>query len=395
VVRSSLSGTMLLAASFAAAACPLCGDSQGYSSPQQFVARQRPTGAASSGGVVTPPVVDPIRDRPPTAIPLRLDRNTAASAVLALAGERGARLRVIEVIRGEMPADGVIDPAWVVGLDRDLASGPKPLLLIRARTWQSWAVVGAIGAEHAGWLRQLAAAKASTEMSDAEWDADVAFMLPYLESTEPMVAEMAYGELARAPYTALRSLKGSLDLTALRRWTADPRLEARQSLYTLLLGVGGDAVDAAHIEQRLDAAWQAKDVNNLGPLLAASLELQGSPRMDWIDTKYIADRDRTQQELQAILLALSVQGGASAAVPRERVIESYRLFIAVHAPLAGFVAQDLAAWNCWDAVPAYIALLRSDSQQLPASRYAMLSYLRQSPRPDAKAAIAALAAAGK
>ena len=126
-------------------------------------------------------------------------------------------------------------------------------------------------------------------------------------------------------------------------------------------------------------------------MLAADLELRGPSRMAWIDTRYIGDRDRTVQELQAALLALSVQGGANATIPRRRVIESYRRFIDVHKPFAGFVAQDLAAWNDWDAVPEYIALMRSDLAQHPASRYAMWSYLKQSPRADAKAAAAALA----
>ena len=130
-------------------------------------------------------------------------------------------------------------------------------------------------------------------------------------------------------------------------------------------------------------------------MLAASLELSGSSRMAWIDAKYMSDRERTIPELQAVLLALSVQGGANATIPRERVIESYRTFIAVHKPIAGFVAQDLASWNYWDAGADYVTLLRSDSPQNWASRYAMMSYLKQSPRADAKAAIDALTVAGQ
>ena len=193
----------------------------------------------------------------------------------------------------------------------------------------------------------------------------------------------------------LRSLKGLLDIRSLRRWTADPMLTKRQSLYTLLLGVEGDATDAARMEQQLTTAWRTKNAINLGPMLAASLELGGPFRMAWIDAQYMRDPDRTNQELQAVQLALSVQGGANARIPRERVIESYRTFIGVHKSLAGFVAQDLATWNYWDAGPEYVELLRSDFAQHPASRYAMLTYLKQSPRPEAKAAVAALATAVK
>ena len=376
-----------------ATACPLCLQSQSYGSAEELVARQR-AALPKYGGVtpVTPDVIGVIReDVPKAAAGYRLDRDVAASAVLALSGDNGARLKVVEVIRGEMPAGGTIEPSWVIGLERGTITSAKPLLLIRAKSWQSWANVGAIGVEHARWLRELSAAKSMANMTDAEWQAKMEFVAPYLENAEPLVAEIAYAELARAPYSALRSLKGRLDVQALRKWTTDSRLVSRQSLYMLLLGIGGDATDATRIDQRLEAAWRAQDATNLGPMLAASLELRGPTRMEWIDTKYIRDHARTIQELQAALLALSVQGGANAKVPRERVIESYRMFIDAHKSLAGFVAQDLVEWNYWDAGPAYVALLSSDLAQHPASRYAMLNYLKHSPRPEAKVALEALA----
>ena len=388
-----LTSALVLTASGGAAACPLCGawldsmPSPGSAYHQRVMAASR---AQVGVQLDTIPGDVPTGGAGDTATAYRLDRENAASAVLAVPDVRGARLKVVEVIRGDFPLGGTIDPAWVDPVDLGAASS-KPLLLIRARNWQSWASLGAIGTEHAAWLRKLAASAPTTKMTAAEWQEHLVFVLPYLENAEPMVAEIAYGELARAPYSSLRSLKAHLDVSALRQWAGDPRLAKRQSLYTLLIGIAGDTSDAVRIEERLDAAWKAKDTTNLGPMLAADLELRGPSRMAWIDAKYMGERDRTTRELQAVLLALSVQGTANATIPRERVIESYRIFIDVHKALAGFVAQDLATWNYWGAGPDYLALLRSDLAQHPASRYAMLSYLRQSPRADSKTAINALA----
>jgi hypothetical protein len=50
-----------------------------------------------------------------------------------------------------------------------------------------------------------------------------------------------------------------------------------------------------------------------------------------------------------------------------------------HKPLAGLVAQDLAAWQYWDAVPEYVALMNSGVRQHYASRVAILAYLKRSP----------------
>jgi hypothetical protein len=43
-----------------------------------------------------------------------------------------------------------------------------------------------------------------------EWRDRVALMFPYLEHHEPLVAEIAYGELAAAPYAALLAAKPRL-----------------------------------------------------------------------------------------------------------------------------------------------------------------------------------------
>jgi hypothetical protein len=89
------------------------------------------------------------------------------------------------------------------------------------------------------------------------------------------------------------------------------------------------------------------------------------------------DPRRSTRELEAALLALSVQGTANGVIPRERVIQSYRTFMKEHRELAGFVAQDLAAWQNWDAVPEYVALLKASTPQQYPSRIAIVGYLRQ------------------
>ena len=220
-------------------------------------------------------------------------------------------------------------------------------------------------------------------MSAEEWRDRVALMIPYLENPETFVAEIAYGELAAAPYAALLATKSRVPAPTVRQWLGDPTLSARQSLYLLLLGVAGDAKDAARLESRLDAAWHAGDTANLGSLIAADLQLRGPARVAWVDERYLRDRKRATPEIEAALLALGVHGNAITVIPRERVIESYRLFIREHKDIAGFVAQDLAAWKYWDAVPEYVVIMKSDLRQQYPSRLAIVGYLRQSPDADA------------
>ena len=122
-------------------------------------------------------------------------------------------------------------------------------------------------------------------MGPEDWRARVALTLPYLENAEPLVAEAAYGEVAAAPYAAMRSAKPQLHARVVRAWLADPKLAARSRLYLLLLGLAGNTADVAALEQRLDAAWKSGDVTNLASMLAADLELRGAARITWIDEK--------------------------------------------------------------------------------------------------------------
>ena len=46
-------------------------------------------------------------------------------------------------------------------------------------------------------------------------------------------------------------------------------------------------------------------------------------------------------------------------------------------------APDLAAWQYWDAVPDYLALLKSGVRQQYPARLAMLVYLQKSPNAKA------------
>jgi hypothetical protein len=310
---------------------------------------------------------------------------SAQQAVLAVPTADASRFRVIEVIHGDRPSSSTVEGGYPRNgpANATVAQG-KPLLLVRTDPFPAWVILGAIGAEQSGWLRKLAAGKRFEDMSAADWRARVALVLPYLENAEPLTAELAYGELSAAPYAAMRSAKPQLAARAVRAWLADPKLAARQRLYLLLLGFAGDASDAAALDQRVEAAWRSGDATNLASMLAADLELRGVARMPWIEERYLRDRARSAPEISAALLALSVHGNAGGVIPRERVIQSYRVFMKAHPEIAGYVAQDLAAWQYWDAVPEYVALMKSDVRQQFPSRVAMLAYLRQSPSAEAR-----------
>jgi len=315
--------------------------------------------------------------------------DVAEEAVLAAPAANGTRWRVIEVAKGNAVVGQVIAEP-VDGADVAAMRADGPVLLLRHEQWPRWSSVGTIGVEHAGWLRQLASTGPRTDRPDVDWRARVALVSPYLENAEPLAALIAYGEIARAPYGALRSLKPRLDPAIIARWLDDPKLAARRPAYTLLLGIAGGPADAERLEQRLDAALASRDATNLGAMLAADLELRGPSRVAWIETMYLADRRRTMPEIAGALQALGEHGDENGAVPRVRVIQAYLVLINARKPMAGLVAERLAAWEYWDAVTEYAALLTSNVRLDRVSGSAIVAYLERCPRAEAKAALASL-----
>jgi hypothetical protein len=228
----------------------------------------------------------------------------------------------------------------VYGVDAAALRSDRPLILLRNELGQRWENIGGIDASHARWLQRLAALRStgsrrqsaawprtgmqsSTEPTDAEWGERLTLVAPYLEHLEPLAGEIAYREISRSPYSAMRLLRPWLDAAKIAGWIDDPQLAARRPTYTLLLGIAGHPADAARLEQRIDAAWQSREAGNLAAMLTTDLELRGPARVGWIERSYIADTDRTMPEIEAVLLALSVHGSADAVVPRLRVIAAY------------------------------------------------------------------------
>ena len=238
----------------------------------------------------------------------------------------GARWRILEVVKGAAPV-GPLIAGPVEGTAGAAVRAGRPSLLLRHALSPRWFRVGTIGVEYAGWLRQLAATGPGPDRTDVDWRGRVALVSPYLEDPAPLVADFAYGEIARAPYGALRSLKTRLEPASIARWLDDPKLAGRRPAYTLLLGIAGGPPDAERLEQRLHAAWRSGDATNLGAMLAADLELRGPSRVAWIETMYLADRRRSMSEIDAAVQALSEHGQENGAVPRARVIQAYLLFI--------------------------------------------------------------------
>jgi hypothetical protein len=318
--------------------------------------------------------------------------NAADRVVIARPDGSANHFRIALAIKGD-DAEGatIVDP--VQSPDGAVPSGCDPCLLIHYALNPQWTALGIMPPEYAEWLRQLIATyrtsgelrraswpqrlQSSTVLNDAGSRQCILLVLPRLESPDALVAQIAWQELARAPYQALETVRSRIDAGTVEGWLDDPKLASRHAAYTLVLGFIGGPADAQRLEQKMDAARTSNDATNLAAMIGADLELRGPSRIGWVEATYFADHARTMPEIEAALLALNVHGEANGTISREQVIDAYLAFIRDRPAMAGFVAQQLADWNYWDAATEYAALLASDAVKDPASQFAVVNYLQR------------------
>lgn len=325
----------------------------------------------------------------PGTVPGAFEMVRQADRVVLARSTPEGRPRLTAVIQGEGQVGDTLDLLVPTGADPLPAT--QALVLTRSAVHGGWALLGAMSSSRASWLQALTRRPAAERRTAQDWVEHVRWFLPQLEDPEPLIAETAYAEIARAPYGTMRAVRDALDATRLRTWLEAPDKQTRRPLYLLLLGLGGDPSDARAIERILmahqDSPPQTAGIRNeLSALVTATLELGGPARLPWIESAWLASRQRSEAEVQQVLLALSVHGTDGARIARQDIVQTYLRFIERHPALGGFVAQDLALWGAWEATPAYAKAIQNAGLPI-GSRVAMAQYLRMSPHPEARPAL--------
>lgn len=319
---------------------------------------------------------------------------TSDAAILATPTQNGALAKPLFAIKGALP-NGIVAIADKLPAAKGLESTETVLLFFNPGSG-GWINAGAISPSRVEWLRGLTGLRPASAMAptDSGWPERVALFVNDLEHPNPLLAQTAYDEVAVAPYAVMRSLRPYLNAAKLDEWVKSEALVKRRSLYYLLLGFAGDSTTAAGLERRMKMPGLALDKAELSSMMAALVELRGAAGVEWIESHYLNNKDRSDMEVQAAVLALTVHANDGIKVTRDKVVQTYAVFIKSNPTRAGFVASDLGNWGRWEFVNDYMALLKSGAQQAFASRYAIVLYLMRSPSEEARNALEQLRAEG-
>ena len=300
----------------------------------------------------------------------------ARDVVLAKVGRGDEGLEVESVIKGGAALSGL----HITVLE---AKEEGAYLLTRLDESSAWKTQGKSTVSFATFLPKLTglSGKPST---DAEWVARMTAMRPFIAHLDSRIARSAWMMWAEAPYHVVKREAGQFDRAELHQWLADPAMANQSSLWLVLLGMIGNDEDTAWLSAQAEAAWKSGTDKQLAALLTAFTTRRGTEAVDFIERHYLRDRERTLEEIQAALSALGLHGREGTAAMRERVLATYRVFMAERKPLAGLVARDLAEWKQWEFAPTFQAMLAATDPIHPTARSAINDYLRALPtRPSA------------
>ena len=235
----------------------------------------------------------------------------------------------------------------------------------------------------------------------------LAYFMQYLENDDPLLAQDAYDEFARAPYSEIIDLSDRMDRGQLMEWIEAPQVgPTRRRLYLTMLGVCGRSEDAGKLEamlkydfQQIKPALEAMasvmalsgsalgapvaselvraDVRRqqqcLDALIAAYLKLKGPDGLPLIEERFLANPDAEYTHVYATIMALRFHGEETDILPRERLLEAMRLVLD-NPEISDQVIPDLARWEDWSILDRLVTMFKQ-SQQDAWIRQPVIAYL--------------------
>jgi hypothetical protein len=218
------------------------------------------------------------------------------------------------------------------------------------------------------------------------------FFMNYLEHDDPLLAQDAYDEFARAPYTQIQQLGDQMDRKQLVAWINDPQVgPTRRRLYLTMLGVCGQAQDVEMLESLLQydyrqikpgvaamvsfaglagsaiglpivdelvKAEERRKKQCLDALVACYLKLKGPAGLALVEQQFLKNPAAEYTHVYATIMALRFHGEEIDVIPRPRLLQSLRLVLD-NPEIADQVIPDLTRWEDWQVMDRLVTMFKT------------------------------------
>jgi hypothetical protein len=335
-----------------------------------------------------------------TAVGPSLSQQREASAVVALAelsaiDSGNAALDVRQVLKAdERFNNGASLRLPVKELSIDAASKPGSLWLLFGRgdadRVVAWSAVPVNETSYGYFVREPSLRTPVAKR--------LRYFARYLEHADRTVAEDAYLEFAHARYDDVAVIAEVFDMGALRRWLADAAVpDERKGLYGLLLGLASDPGQRQANREFLQGEIAGAAAAPLGTdfragfdgLLGGYLLLARDEGLERITTTLLANPQAAEGNVRHAMTALRFAYEYGRDIPRAKLGRAMSQLLS-RPNLASLAIVDLSRWQYWDALDEVASLYARDNYLQPATRRAVVGYLRACPLPTAAMALGKL-----
>jgi hypothetical protein len=216
------------------------------------------------------------------------------------------------------------------------------------------------------------------------------YFIPFLEHTDPRVAEDAYLEFGHAPFDEVARVADRLPMARIRAWLSDAKVpQARKGFYGLVLGLAVDQ-EARRANRELLGQMIAQPEDDFrggfDGVLGGYLLLAGSEGLTAVEARYLANTSAADGDVRHAQTALRFYWEYGHEIPRQRISQAMRRLLA-RGEFAESAITDLARWKDWSNVDEIAALYARPGFSQPGTRRAVVGYLLVCPEPAAATAL--------
>ena len=228
---------------------------------------------------------------------------------------------------------------------RILKSNPGfAVVLVRKSEWSPWQSLGVTDDKYQQIIKRiLAFSRHWTGKNGLQQR--YSFFLTLFGDDNRAIHELAYLELGRAPYRTIKRMAKQVSKDDLRMMLTRREYLQWRSLAILLLAQNANDQDRKLIEDSFQNCQQFSLDNNLAAWATAYVEIHGPPAVAEIEQSYLRESNRSESEIRAIVMALSVHGRNGHRHLRDQIVESYGIVLQSHPMLADLIANDLTEWK--------------------------------------------------
>lgn len=266
-------------------------------------------------------------------------------------------------------SSGALKPGGTVHLDRYRASkaGDMFLLLGTKMTELEWGSPLEVTDTSFNYITQAP----SKEVPATE---RLAYFVKFLEFSDQIVADDAYGEFANAQYKDIVAVKDKFPREKLREWLANPQtVPSRLGLYGLMTGLSGTEADAEYLKGRLLEPVEGFRLGIDG-MMGGYLLLVGEKGLEVLEDAKLRSKTVPFSETYATMQALRFMWTyGDERISKDRLRQSMRIILD-RPELADLVIVDLGRWQDWSVADRLMELYGTAGYDIPSTKRAIVRF---------------------